>query len=337
MKENPIWNIIARKFSREITEKEDFELKEWENRDKINSDILKRLVEIWNYNPEKTTKSREIYKTLRNRINYHEKRKKLNPIYYYSARIAAILFIIICTAVLVNNFIPFNKSKEITYQEIAVPKGSRTFIILPDGSKAWISNNSKIKYPDKFNHNIRELYLSGEAYFEVIHDAKKPFIVNIGSDRIKVLGTKFSVSAYPEDSIIRADLLTGKIQLDIKTGKNDNNYKSYTIKTSHSLVYEKTSGDVSSSAIPVGFFDYWEKGVYKFTDESLEKLAQKIDRIYNIKIVFENDFLKTKRFSGSISIDDNIFTFMEAVKRTSLEPIDYKYEDKKIFINLKSN
>jgi transmembrane sensor len=335
MKENPIWNIIARKFSGEITEKEDFELKEWENRDKINSGILKRLVEIWDYNPVKTTKSRKIYKTFRNRINYHEKRKKLNPIYYYSARIAAILFIIISTAILVNNFIPFNKNKEITYQEIAVPKGSRTSIILPDGSKVWISNNSKIKYPDKFGYDKRELYLSGEAYFEVTKNIKKPFIVNIGSDRIKVLGTKFSVSAYPEDSIIRADLLTGKIQLDINTAKKDNNYKSYTLKPSHALVYKKTSGDITSSAIPEGFFDYWEKGIYKFTDENLEKLAQKIDRIYNVKIVFENDFLKKKRFSGSISINDNIFTFMEAVKRTSLVPIDYKYEDKKIFINLK--
>jgi len=331
MKENPIWNIITRKLSGEITEEEDSVLKDWVNRDKLNSDILKRLVEVWNYNPTKITKSHNIYKTLRNRINYHKKQRKINPFYYYAGRIAAILFIIISTYVLVNNF-SFNKNKEITYHEIAVPKGSRTSIMLPDGSKAWISNNSIIKYPDKFVHNIRELYLSGEAYFEVTKDIKKPFIVNIGSDRIKVLGTKFSVSAYPEDSIIRADLLSGKIQLDIKTGENDNNYKSYTIKPSHSLVYEKTSGDVSSSVIPEGFFDYWEKGVYKFTDESLEKLAQKIDRIYNIKIVFENDFL-----NGSISIDDNIFTLMEAVKRTSIEPIDYKYEDKKIFINLKSN
>jgi transmembrane sensor len=334
MNENHIWDIIARKLCGEISSQENFELKEWENKNKLNSGIFNRLVEIWNYSPIIRKKTSGIYKILKNRINHHNKSHKLN-LFYYFTRIAAVLFIIIGTAILINYFYPSKSNDTITYQEIAVPKGSRTFIILPDGSKAWISNNSKIKYPDRFNKEARELFLTGEAYFEVKHNTKKPFIVNIGLDRIKVLGTKFSISAYPEDDMIRADLLSGNIRLDIKTGKDGSKYRSYAVKPSHSLVYQKTSGDVSSSAIPEGFFDYWEKGIYAFTDESLEKLAQKIDRIYNVKIIFENDFLKTKRFSGSISIDDNIFTFMEAVKRTSLEPIDYKYEDKKIYIYLK--
>ena len=161
--------------------------------------------------------------------------------------------------------------------------------------------------------------------------------MNIGSNRIKVFGTKFSVSAYPEDSIISADLLTGKIQLDIKTGKGVGSYKSFFVKPAHSLVYNKPSGDITTSVIPDGVLNYWKDGLYKFQNESLESLAKKIYRYYNVEIVFKDDYIKTKCFSGSISMHDNIFTFMEAINRTSLEPIDYKYENNKIYIKLKSN
>lgn len=162
---------------------------------------------------------------------------------------------------------------------------------------------------------------------------RKPFIVNIGKNRIKVLGTHFSVTAYPDDNKVRADLVEGKIQFDIANGKGG--FHSYMVKPSHSLVLDKTSGKLSESKIPDGFYDYWHKGIYKFRNETLEDLALKIDRIYNTQLVFEDEALKCKRFSGTISIDDNIFTFIEAVKRTSIEPIEYSYEKNKIYVKLK--
>jgi len=79
-------------------------------------------------------------------------------------------------SIVVNNYLPFGFRNQISYQEISVPSGSRTQIVLPDSSKVWISNSSKLKYPVQFAKNTRELYLSGEAYFEVSHNKKKPFI-----------------------------------------------------------------------------------------------------------------------------------------------------------------
>lgn len=335
MEKNLIWNIIARYFAGESTPEEEKILKDWEQQDKLNAAVLKRLGEMWQYQPEQMFRNKKIYRSFRNRLNYHEKRRDQNPVLYVAVRAAAIFLLLVTTAVLVHRFSPALKNEEaVTWQEVSVPRGSRTSIILSDSSKVWISNNTTIRYPNRFTGDSRELELSGEAYFEVTHHAAKPFIVNMGNDRIRVLGTKFSVTAYPEDKTIRADLLTGKIMLDIKKENGGVFYTSYQVQPAHSLVYEKTSGKARLTDIPEGFFDYWKKGIYTFKDETLGSLAQKIDRIYNVKLVFEDAYLKTKSFSGSISIDDNIFTFMEAIKRTSLESIDYRYEDRKIFIKL---
>lgn len=337
MERNPIWNKITRQLNGESNRKEELDVEKWVKQDKLNRETLNRLIEIWEYNPVRLHNSPKIYQAFRNRLNFYNQRKKGNQFLSFALRYAAVLLLLISSALLINQFFPFLPGKPVTWHEIAVPKGNRTCIMLPDSSKVWISNNSKIRYPDRFANGKRELELTGEAYFEVNHDTGKPFEVIIESNRIKVLGTKFSVTAYPEESTIRADLLTGKIQLDMNTGNGNDNYQSYIVKPLNSLVYDKISGTATTSKIQEGFFDYWKNGIYVFKNESLESLAKKIERIYNIQIVFGDDFIKTKSFSGNISIDDNIFTFMEAIKRTSLEPIEYRYEDKKIVINLKSN
>ncbi len=330
---NFIWNIIARHLAGETNDDDKSALNEWLSGNKKNQFLLDRLAEIWQHNPQSLSRSGSIYKTFKNRLGQYKKEK--SKFLYYFLRIAASVLLLAGTIAIIYNNYPAGRTDITTCQEISVPRGSRTLILLPDSSKIWLSNNSKIKYPNQFVGGKRELELSGEAYFEVTPNSDNPFIVKIGPDRIKVLGTKFSVTSYPEDGRIRADLLSGSIQLDINQRKGSESFKSFLVKPSQSVVYEKASGRLSVSEIPEGFFDYWKNGVYSFKNESLESLAQRIYRIYNVNIVFEDDLLKDKRFSGTLSIDDNIFTFMEAVKRTSLDPVDYRYENKNIYIKLK--
>ena len=335
MNKNNIWQSITRKLAGESTIEEEAVVSDWLDDDKINKKVNNRLVEVWQYNPLRIINSSGIYKKFQHRLSLYEKKQNTSRFLYYALRISAIFFFLLSTTVLVNKYLVVNKNEKLVYQEISVPKGNRTSIVLPDSSKVWLSNNSRIKYPVLFAKNMRELELTGEAYFEVTHDDKKPFIVNVGNNRVKVLGTKFSVTAYPDDNTVRADLVSGRIQFDINTGEGISNFNSYEVKPLHSLVLDKTSGKLFESKIPDGFYNYWQNGIYEFNNESLESLAKKVDRIYNMEIVFEDNSLKTKRFSGTISIDDNIFTFIEAIKRTSLEPIEYKYDKNKIYVKLK--
>lgn len=227
-------------------------------------------------------------------------------------------------------------SHEIAMNEIFVPNGNRSSVTLPDGTKAWISNGTKLIYPEEFKGKNRVVRLEGECFFEVTHDKAHPFIVNIGDNRIKVLGTKFAVTAYPNDKFIKTDLISGQIQFDVKFENQTDKFHSYLLKPSQSLVFNKSSGKISESKITDDFYNYWIKGVYQFKDETFEELAKKIERIYNVKVTFEEESLKKRLFSGTLSIDDNIYTLMEVFERATGEPFTYTHEGNHIYIKKKN-
>lgn len=331
MDNEKLWENISNKITGESNGSDDVAVQEWINQEIENKKVFDRLLQIWKYNPKQNHDNSTIYRKYQHRKSQFGKRKTVSPFVYYALRISAVLFLLVATTFVVN--LISENNVEIVYQTISVPKGSRSSFNLPDGTKVWLSNNSSIKYPSKFIGKTRELEIEGEAYFDVTHNAKNPFIVNIGANRIKVLGTKFSVTAYSDDNLVRADLVEGKIQFDIANNKGG--FNSYMLKPSHSLVLDQSSGKLYEAKVPDGFFDYWHKGIYEFRNETLEDLAVKIDRIYNTQMIFEDAALKSKRFSGTISIDDNIFTFIEAIKGTSIDPIDYRYEKNKLYIKLK--
>ncbi|WP_297093814.1 FecR family protein [uncultured Draconibacterium sp.] len=253
-----------------------------------------------------------------------------NSVLLNIAKYAAIIILAVSAGYLVQ-YADFNN--EIAMNEVFVPKGNRTSVVLPDGSKVWLSNGTKLVYPESFVGDFRDVHLEGEGFFEVTHDEDHPFIVNVGQHRIKVLGTKFAVVAYPEDEEVKAELVSGKIQFDIHSGATEESYKSFMVKPMHSLVYDKTSGKVYESIIPDGFHDYWQKGTYRFRNETFDSLATKIARIYNVEIIFNDEELKTRTFTGTLSVDDNIYTLMEVFKSASGKPFEYYFDSGKIYID----
>ncbi len=270
----------------------------------------------------------EGFKGVKSKINEPIKRRLFKEILKY----AAIIIVAIAAGFFVNTR---NFESKTSMNEIVVPKGNRSCVVLPDGTKVWLSNDSKLVYPEKFHGKTRDVKLEGEAFFNVIHSEKKPFLVNLGGGRIKVLGTEFSVTAYPEDETIQTDLIKGKIQLDVNMGKGSRNYKSFVVKPSYSLVYNKLSGEIFESKISDGFYNYWQNGIYEFKDEKFEYLAKKIERIYNVKVMFEDEQVKERKFTGTLKIDDNIYTMMEVFIRASGRPIVYHKERDNIYIKLK--
>lgn len=331
-----IWRNLSGRLVGENSLEEDAALDQWLETEKLNRSVFQRLLEIWDYNPEQLHDTSGIWRKFRARTSPFQQTSRVRTLIHYSLRISAILFLLVSMAVLFQKYILPGNESPIAYNEVFVPRGNRTLVVLPDSSKVWIANSSTLKYPREFSGKTRELFLSGEAYFEVAHNERQPFIVNIGENRIKVLGTRFSVSAYPEDKMVRADLISGKIQFDICSGSTPGRkYKSFLLNPGYSLELNKENNTVTDSKIPEGFYDYWEHGMYAFKNESFESLAGRIERIYNVEIVFEDNYLKNKRYSGSFSVNDNIYNFIEAIRQTSVEPVVYRMEGNKLFINLK--
>jgi transmembrane sensor len=335
MDKDKIWSHISRKITGEGTSDDDSQVDDWLNEKPSNKQLYNRLAETWNFQNPSSNKYHTLFEALKRRITVYENRpRKL----FYRTNIfkaAAILAVILLSNFMVYRYHGNPKPEIVSWQEIVVPRGNRMKLVLPDSTSIWLNNETKLRYASNFSSGNREVELSGEAYFEVHHDAKHPFVVNIGAQKIKVLGTKFSVNAYPEDQFIETSLVSGLVVFQSDHAINGNS--EFRLDPGYSLFYDKQNNNISTQKIQSSYYEYWENGVYAFKDESFESLALKIKRIFNIEIVFEDSFLKSKTYTGTININDNIFLFMEAIRRTSVEPIEYKFNKNIIYVKLKSN
>lgn len=334
MDQEKIWSHISRKISGEATEEDVQEVEKWLAEEPSNRKVYQRLIEAWRNNPPTSADTSSLFESLKRRIVVYERKHvplmaRIHPL----LKVAAILAIILLSNFLVYQYNHKSEPVAITWQEIVVPRGNRMKITLPDNSSVWLNNETRLRYASDFSAGNRSVELSGEAYFDVHHDKSHPFIVKVGEQRIKVLGTKFSVNAYPEDRIIETSLISGSVEFDCN--REVNGKSKYLLEPGNSLFYDKINNSVSSEKIQSSYYEYWENGVYAFREESFESLSVKIKRIFNVEIVFKDEYLKKKTYTGTISINDNVFLFMEAIRRTSVEPIEYEYNKNIINVKLK--
>jgi ferric-dicitrate binding protein FerR (iron transport regulator) len=335
MNNDNIWSHITRRISGDAEEEDVNQVDEWLKEKPVNKQIYNRLSDMWNSGPRNSENHQSLFDSILRRIKVYENRP--NRPFYSSVLFKAAAILVL---VLASNFLVYELKTEeqvvapVVYQEIVVPRGNRMRIILPDSTSIWLNNETKLRYASNFGKGNREVELSGEGFFDVHHDARHPFIVKVGEQKIKVLGTRFSVNAYPEDKFIETSLIEGSVAFESKPMANGNT--DFLLKPGYRLTYNKENSKITTQRIQSSYYQYWEKGVYAFKDESFESLAVKIKRIFNVEVVFENEFLKKKTYTGTININDNIFLFMEAIRRTSVEPIEYKFNKNIIYVKLKN-
>lgn len=220
-----------------------------------------------------------------------------------------------------------------TMNEVSVPNGNRSLVLLPDGSRVWLSNGSKLSYPEFIKGRSRNVNLEGEAFFTILADREWPFYVNLGQNRVTVTGTEFSVVSYPEDQYAQIDLVTGKVMVELNyTGRSDGNEKSYVLEPEQSMIIEHSTGDVKFAKVTDRFYKYWQKGIYEFRNESFESLAKRMERIYGVNIVFEDSMIARRTFTGAFHIDSNIYVIMESFKKASGKPFEYTIDKNRIYL-----
>lgn len=210
---------------------------------------------------------------------------------------------------------------------VAVDRGQKANITLPDGSKVWLNSESELTYSTDFNLRKRELLLNGEAYFEVAHNPGKPFIVRCNDMSVEALGTTFSVKAYAEDNIISSILMSGKILVTTPAGEN-------ILEPNERIQYDKKKQKAMKSEVTNATdFAGWMNNGLRFEDESLEEIAKSIQRVYNVNIVFSDEKSKGYRFTGTIP-NDSLEGFLKMI--TIASPVSYKINNKQITILEKS-
>ncbi|RFZ90234.1 FecR family protein [Mucilaginibacter conchicola] len=178
--------------------------------------------------------------------------------------------------------------------KISTPRGGQYWVNLADGSRVLLNAASTLTYSVSMNEPIREVELSGEAYFEVRHNAKRPFRVKVAGSVIEDIGTTFLVNSYNDEPAITATLLEGGIS--VSGTLNPNNF--YQLKPGQQA--SVVAGSVSITEADTEQAAAWKEGYFMFGGETIEAVMRKIARWYDIEVIYEGA-LPTDRFGGTIS------------------------------------
>jgi ferric-dicitrate binding protein FerR (iron transport regulator) len=234
-------------------------------------------------------------------------------------RYAAVITVIFCAGGLLAYQLTksdFNKLADIDSglkTRFVVPLGQTAELQLPDGTMVWMNSGSVLSYSSDFNPSNRNVTLDGEAFFSVTKDANHPFNVKTSTVTIKVLGTSFNVEAYSDNAQeVNTTLVSGKVEID-----DSNNKKLGELIPGEIARYNKQSGTVKIEKTDTSFYTSWKNGFIMFNNTPLEEISQKMERWYNVKIVFENPKIKSLRYSGTILRGKPIDQILEIMKITA--------------------
>jgi len=214
--------------------------------------------------------------------------------------------------------------------EISAPKGHVAKCILPDGSEVWLNTRSTISYnTTSFNQDLRQVQLSGEAFFEVAKNKEVPFQVTTPVANINVTGTSFNVKAYPESETFETVLEEGSVELEL----NNLSRQLVTLIPGERAVYNTHEKKISIEQVDANFFSAWRNGEILFKDATLADLTKELERIYDIRFHLKEAKLGEFRFRGMFSYNNNLIEALEKIKRTA--GIDYYIENKEVWLHKK--
>ncbi|TAJ11511.1 DUF4974 domain-containing protein [Marinilabiliaceae bacterium JC017] len=250
-------------------------------------------------------------------------KKKKNSIKKYYAIVAAAASIAIIFTFL--NLFTF-RDNSIVPKVVVIhnPRGDQSEIILPDGSKVWLNGSSTLKYYTDFGLQNRKLTLEGEAFFDVQKDKLLPFDVVSGNHHVEVLGTKFNVKAFPDESFIETILQEGSVRIYAQSMK----VPSIVLSSGQKVIYNKRNNKFSQIMVGDIIEELsWKDGVLKFKDEPLIELVNELERWFDVEIEIEDKEIESYRFTGTIK-NEGVEDLLLLFKMT--KGIQYKKEGDKI-------
>jgi ferric-dicitrate binding protein FerR (iron transport regulator) len=232
---------------------------------------------------------------------------------------------------------------------IEAPKGGKSVMTLSDGSKVWLNAGSILYFDDSFNGQHRTLSLQGEAYFEVAHDKKHPFLVKTSDITIAALGTAFNVKAYPEEDKVETTLVEGSVRIETNASTHNEpvilqpNQKAIYYKSRQTVSIDRNESDKNAKVIPqkinkievasqvdVKIFTSWKDKRWMVQGESLGVFATTIERRYDVILIFNDKELKDYKISATLE-EETIEQLLNAIRLTV--PMNYRIERNKVYLN----
>lgn len=207
--------------------------------------------------------------------------------------------------------------------QLIIPYGNRSQVRLSDGTTVWLNAGSRLIYPSKFTGKRREVLLSGEAFFDVHRNPDLPFIVQTESLDIRVLGTKFNISAYPGDSLIRTVLEKGSVAIRLnRPGWFDTDLE---LRPNQMAVYNKGNKKTKVFEVNSESYSSWIQGLVSFENANLEEILKQMERYYHVRFHFNDLSKKTGVISGKLDLNeglDEALGYLETVAGIKFKPIN---------------
>lgn len=210
---------------------------------------------------------------------------------------------------------------------IVTPRGGQYKVRLSDGTRVWLGAESELEYPVQFESDKREVRLSGEAFFEVTHAQNKtnekiPFQVKMSLQTIEVLGTSFNVAAYPQDRTNRTTLVNGKIRINTA-------YSSDILQPGQQALVSKDGKNIQVYEVDVSNMDEWKNKSFRFEEESIQEIMNKVARWYDVDIVYEGKITE-ELFSGVVSKYENPANVLKLLELTG--KVKFRIEGRRIIV-----
>lgn len=217
--------------------------------------------------------------------------------------------------------------ERMAYNELIVPRGGEYDIVLEDGTRVWMNADSRLRYPLAFGQAERRVYLEGEAYFEVRRDVARPFFVETARQTVRVLGTTFNVSAYPEDGMNYATLVEGSVAVaDKRTGEGE------VLVPGEQARLNVETGVTEVAAVDVRQVVAWKSGMFVFDGQTLEQIMAKLARWYNVSVFFRNAGAKSLVFKGNLPRYTDFREVLEVLEKSS--HVRFSVHERTVTVNL---
>lgn len=333
-----IENLIIGYLQNELSKEQISEFKQLLSDNPEYRKLFSEISEVWalvNYSKFEQNKKSNFENNIKSRILPAQVSKKETFMWGNKLFKVAAVFLLIFTCTLI--YMSWGTKRSIRIAQpihTFVPKGDKTTVTLPDHTKVCLNSDSRLTYYTDFGKNVREIWLDGEACFNVAPDKKRPFLVNAGSLNIQVTGTTFNVRNYNNDENISVALVSGKVNISSDDHpENSVEPTLVSLKPNQLLTFNKNSKDISTREVNARDNIAWIKGIFKFHSLTFEQIAKELERKYNVTIYIRSDQLKKEKFTGSFSdkqMLDDIFNEIDMNHK-------YKWVKKKNTITITEN
>lgn len=308
--------LIVKYFTREISNGELDKLVVWLKEEPNRQDLFFEMKDIYDAGTLRPT-PQEI-EDLWNRICFSigaNAAKKKSKATYFTKRYS-LRQIVGCTASVALLFVALflyksnreeSEGENVRLSEIYIPEEAGVMnLTLSDGTHVYLKANTRFKFPTEFDTDKREIYLDGEAFFDVAHDEAKPFIITTGKQRIEVLGTSLNVRDYPLECVANTTLVSGEVKLLIDGS-------AYVMQPNQQVSLNKLTNKLSLFEISEGLSSAFSNRKYHFKDKTLSSLFEDVEKLYGVKIRLQKKDIGSSTYTGTFSLDQSITEILEII------------------------